>query len=272
MIVSSIYEFDPLEAALFRAGRDTVYPSTPRLSARVRTRLVAAPVERSRRQRRHAWSLAFVIVLALALLLAIPETRNAIAQWLGLRTIQIIPVTPTAVPTLSATAPSRPTAVPSPTPRAQCCQTTLAAAQVRLRFPLLLPPGQAPSRVYLQELFNDGQQLVLLFGDPMAPTFTLYQAHRFLYQKVVNYGKSVGPGTIIAETKVHDLRTLWLTGEPHILVTLDAHGEPVPDSERVVDANTLAWEDPLQDLTYRLETRLSQQEAVRFAESLQYAR
>ena len=37
-------------------------------------------------------------------------------------------------------------------------------------------------------------------------------------------------------------------------------------------ANTLAWEDPLQDITYRLETRLSQTEAVRFAESLQYVR
>jgi len=170
----------------------------------------------------------------------VPETRNAIAQLLGLRSIQIILLTPTPVPARPVNETARPAVAPSPTPRAQCCQTTLTAAQARARFKLLLPPDQSPSGVYLQELLGDGQQVVLVFGDPGAPTFTLYEAHSFLYQKVVNFGKGVGPGTIIAETKVHDMRALWLTGDAHILVTLDARGNPIPDSQRVVDANTLA--------------------------------
>ncbi len=255
-----------------------VYPATPRLAVRVRAALEAEQSRRPLRlwllQPRLAWSLAAAILLALALLLAYPDTRNAIAQLLGLRSIQIIVVTPTPTPSATPTArpqeTPRPTATPTstPVPRTQCCQTTLADAQARARFKLRLPPGQTPSRIYLQNVFGEEfQQVILVFGDPGAPSFTLYEAHTVVYQKIVNFGKEVGSGTVIAETTVKGQRALWFTGAPHVLVYLDANGRPVPESERTVNANTLAWE--MGDITFRLETSLSKEEAVRFAESLE---
>jgi hypothetical protein len=69
---------------------------------------------------------------------------------------------------------------------------------------------------------------------------------------------------------VNNQRALWLTGAPHILVTLDQNGQPLLDFERPVNANTLIWETGDFDtgVTYRLETALSLAEALELAESL----
>ena len=106
----------------------------------------------------------------------------------------------------------------------------------------------------------------MVFGDPDRPRFVLYQATRFLYGKMVP-GDS---GTVITETHVSGQRALWLTGAPHVLVTLDRYGKPVLGLERPVNANTLIWETGDFDtgVTYRLETALSLAEAIEFAESL----
>ena len=249
-------EFGRLEQALVRAGKAITYPPTPAIAVRVRQEL------RPRASPRIAWLPRPVlvaltaVVIALALLVAFPETREALAQWLGLRTIRIIPVTPT--PTVPL--------VPSLTRQAgkvQCCETTLADAQARSRFTILLPPSDAPSRVHFQELptFGPGaQQLILVFGDPNAPRYTLYEATNFLY------GKLVSGGTIVEETRVQQERALWFSGMPHVLVYLDARGQPQFETERTVYANTLAWE--MGQVTFRLESNLSKEEAVRLAESL----
>ena len=77
-------------------------------------------------------------------------------------------------------------------------------------------------------------------------------------------------GTVITETQVSGHRALWLTGAPHLLVTLDKADQPVLGLERPVNANTLIWEtgDVDTGVTYRLETPLSLAEAIAFAESL----
>jgi hypothetical protein len=285
--VNTEHPLDPLEQALVSAGRAMTYPATPSIATRLQAQLkqLPAPLPPTPRgswwatlfgtRQRLAWSLMIALVLAIALLLAFPDARNAIAQFFGLNTIRIIPVTPTPTPTALPTPLSRvtplatPTPTPVPTPRAQCCETTLANAQTRAKFKIVLPPNQTPSRVHLQNVFDQWQQIILVFGDPNNPTFTLYQAHNVVYGKLVTANKSVGPGTVIEETRVGHLRALWITGEPHVLVYLDARGQPVFDTERVVDANTLAWESVVQGLTYRLETKRSKEEAIRFAESLQ---
>lgn len=253
-------EFEKLERALYRAGETVAYPATPALAARVRADLENESRRRVAGLPRFAFAVAIAIVLAIALLVAFPDAREAIGQMLGLRSIQIIPVTPT--PTLSRNPVSTPlpsfTLVPS-----QCCETTLADAQARSKFKILLPPNQTPSRVFFQTLpdFGSGaQQVILVYADPSAPLFTSYQATNFLY------GKVVSGGTVIEETQVNGRRALWMTGAPHLLVTLDARGQPRFETERSVTANTLAWE--FGDVTFRLETNLSKAEAIRFAESL----
>lgn len=281
-------EFQKLEEALIEAGHALEYPRTPQLAARVRTELAGQlSPERPRRldrTRLHPvrW-VALAVIAALALLLIIPETREAIAQLLGLRTIRIIEATPTPTtrqdPTpqempLTAT-PVRTTPDPSPTPGVvpfkQCCPSTLAEAQQKARFKILGPPAELPTQVFFQDqIFGRGsapQQVVLVFGDPDRPRFVLYQATRLLYGKVISRGDT---GTVITETQVSHQRALWLSGAPHILVTFDRDGEPLLDFERPVNANTLIWEtgDPDTGVTYRLETSLSLAEAIEFAESL----
>lgn len=258
-------EFQNLEELLRRAGQSIAYPATPALATRVQAQLEAESRRRFAWLPRRAFALEIAIIVAITLLLAFPETRNAIAQFLGLRTIQIIPVTPTPttlpVPTIGGGGIA---STPATLARAQCCETTLADAQAKSKFKILLPPAQMPSRVYLQSIpdFGDGaQQVILIFGDANAPQFVLYQAANFLY------GKVVGGGTVISETQVKGQRALWFTGAPHLLVYLDVSGRIRMDSERVVNLNTLGWESG--NITFRLETSLSKEEAVRLAESLQ---
>lgn len=265
-----LHEFQKLEQALIDAGRAIEYPRTSDLAARVRAELN----DELRRERprlpagarlRPVWLVALAIIAALALLLIIPETREAIAQLLGLRTIRIIETTPTPLPPAATPAP---TSTPGVVPFKQCCESTLAEAQQRADFKLLLP-NEEPSRVFFQDqVFGRGsepQQVVLVFGDPDRPRFVLYEAHYWLYEKTLTRR-----GTVISETQVNGQRALWLTGEPHLLVTLDRSGQPQIDFERPVNANTLIWEvrRPDNEVTYRLETALSLAEAIEFAESL----
>lgn len=265
-------DFARLEQALIEAGRSIDYPATPNLAARVRPQL---PITRSRFSTRRplrlrpALIVAVAVVIGLALLIAIPQTREAIAQILGLRTIHIIEAPPT--PTVAAATPA-PTPTPGVVPFKQCCPTTLAEAQRMARFKLLLPPVERPSQVFVQDqvfgLGSDAQQIIFVFGDPARPRFVLYQAQWWLYQKAINSRPDAG--TVITETVVNGQRAVWLTGAPHILMTLDAQGKPVFDSERPVNANTLIWETRAgdTDTTYRLETPLSLAEAKAFAETL----
>ncbi len=274
-------EFEKLEEALVRAGKAMTYPPTPALSTRVHEQLAAQPVPRGRhwlsgwsRPARLAFALAAAFVLAIGLLLAFPDARDALAQLLGLRTVRIFFVTPTPTPLLPS--PTRrgaggevPTPTATPAPGALCCETTLADAQQRAGFKILLPPSETPSRIYFSEFAEipGAQQVILLFGDPPAPRFTLFEAQSVIYGKAIFlYGKVVDQGTTLAETTVNGQRALWLSGAPHVLVRLDANGTPVPGVERTVNANTLAWEK--DNVTYRLETTASEAEAVQFAESL----
>ena len=288
--MAELTEFQKLEQALIETGRAIEYPPTPNLAARVRADLRAdradlnadrpRPPDRSVRRLRPAFIVVLAILAAIALLLIIPETREVIAQWLGLRTIRIIEVTPT-LPSqgeIPVTAPPAavihsPTPTPGVVPFRQCCPSTLEEAQQKARFKILLPADGPPRQVFFQDqVFGRGsapQQVVLVFGDPDQPRFVLYEASRMLYGKLVSHN-GVEAGTVITETQVSQQRALWLTGAPHVLVTLDRNGQPMFDLERPINANTLIWETGDFDtgVTYRLETVVSLDEAIAFAESL----
>ena len=282
--MAELDEFQKLEGALIEVGRTIDYPRTPNLAARVRAELNTRQPRSARRPRlRPVWVVVLAILAALALLLIIPETREAIAQLLGLRTIRIIeapPQPPTASPQGEVPITATPAAVtPAPTPTLgvvpfkQCCPSTLEEAQQKARFKILLPPIERPSRVFFQDhIFGGGsepQQAVLVFGDPARPRIVLYEASQMLYEKLLpTSGGSAG--TVITTTQVNGQRALWLTGAPHVLVTLNSRGEPMFDFERPVNANTLIWETGEVDtgVTYRLETTLTLSEAIDFAQSL----
>ena len=108
----------------------------------------------------------------------------------------------------------------------------------------------------------------MVFGNVEQPRFTLYQAQRWIYGKLI--GKLAGGGTVLSETSVDGERALWFSGAPHIVMMLNASGEPIYESERTVDANTLVWETGDEDygIIYRIETKLPLTDTVRIAESL----
>lgn len=286
-------EFEKLESALVRAGRELNYPGTPAIAARVRAELPgSASANRAPRfglSARVPVAIAVAILLALILVFALPNTRDAIAQFLGLPGLRIFYATPT--PTPSPTFTPRPTLIPSGTPRPSetpspttqptltptfvpfilCCEMSLKDAQAITRFHLLLPPNETPGKVYYENVYDTGEQVVMVFGEPPQPRFTLYQAQQWIYGKLVDAvgGKVVVPQTLIQETQVNGVRALWFSGAPHIVMQVDARGQPIYSTERTVDANTLVWERTGEELVInRLETKLSLDDAVRFAEAL----
>ncbi len=275
-------EFEKLENALMRAGHAMEYPATPAIALRVRSQLERANVvaRPARNWLRVLVPLAAALLLALALLFVLPETRDAVAEFFGLRNLRVIffTPTPTAAPTATPN-PSetprptaRPTVAPTAAPFTHCCETTLQDAQRRAKFNLMLPPNELPSQVYYLDIFNNGEQVVMKFGDADKPRFVLYQMQQWIYQKILNggFGKGFGPGTVVETTRVHDERALWFSGDAHVLVVLDENGNPVPGTERMVEGHVLAWEtgDSHDGVLYRLETNATLEDALQFAESL----
>lgn len=282
-------EFALLEEALVRAGQALDYPSTPPLAGRVGYLLRRDPgpsgVWRARLAawrplaRRIAVPLALGLILSFALLLVFPDARRAVAQFLGLPSLRIFYTTPTPAPTStpqatpvarSATEGAFPAVRPVTATRAAtvapftlCCEVTLDRAQARAGFPLLAPPDEQPLKVYYQSIYDNGAQVVMVF-----PEFTLYQARRWIYGKLVD-----GSGqtqTAIAEAQVRGQRGLWFSGAPHVVMQLDQNGSPIYKTERVVDANTLVWEtgNDYDGIIYRIETRMTLEQAVRLAGQL----
>lgn len=287
-MTNELMEFDKLESALVRVGREFEYPATPAIAARVLEDLLAAPDPTPRNWQRLLAPIAIAVVLALALLFAFSPARDAVGQFLGLRGLQIFYLTPTPEPTnvpivaptvvpntandVTATMTPRPTMTPTAPAFTQCCETTLAEAQRRASFALLLPPNKTPSKVYYQRIFDDGEQVILVFGNPDNPEFTLYQAHRWVYGKMI--GKGLSEQTVLSETDVNGERALWFSGAPHIVVMIDQFGNRSFEMERVVEANTLVWETggPDRGIIYRIETLLTLEEAKKFAEGLEEVR
>jgi hypothetical protein len=79
------------------------------------------------------------------------------------------------------------------------------------------------------------------------------------------FEKILQPGTEISAVLVEGEVGWWISGEPHELIFLDAAGQPVFESHRVV-GDTLIW--ARGDVTYRLESGLGRAGAVALAESL----
>lgn len=297
-MLNAMNEFEKLESALVRVGRELEYPATPAIAPRVRLELARGGVMpgRAAAAPRH-WMrilvpIAAAILVALVLLFALPGARDAVAQFLGLRGLRIFYVTPTPTALSTATARSESTTLGTPpanvtasaVPRATrtptvkpftlCCEVSLQEAQRRARLRLVAPLKETPSKVYYQDVYNNGEQVVMVFGEPENPRFTLYQAQRWIYGKLVDgggVGKQIGAQTVISETVVNGTRALWFSGAPHLVMMLDARGEPIYDTVRPVEGNTLVWETGAADsgVIYRLETKLGLDEAVRIAESLE---
>jgi hypothetical protein len=206
--------------------------------------------------------------------------RAQVLEFLQIGVVRIFLVAPTPTPTsLPPTAtssaanllPGLPT--PSPTPHSTPSPTatpsfdlageiSLEQAARQAGFPILLPAYPPdlglPDRVFLQDL--EGNVLVLVWFDPAESGKVRFSMQQFSDQDNISVTK-MQPVTVL-ETTVAGKPAAWTEG-PYLLRLQDGD----IDITRLIEGHVLIWEQG--GITYRLETDLSPEEAVRIAESLQ---
>jgi hypothetical protein len=248
------------------------YPHTPDIAGSVRTRLRASTHPRFI-SRRLAWSLTIILVL-LSSLLFIPSVRAAVLDFIQIGVDRIFPyvVIPTTQVIPTTTLQSSPPPMPlTATPFVQVAtlipklkqlagETTLAGAQTKVNFKIMLPTYPSdlsqPDYVFVQNA--EGNMVILVWLDPQASDQVLMSLHlipngSWMLEKF--------EPKVTQETKVNGQRAIWTEGPyPMILQNGDV------GFQRLVEGHVLIWTDG--NITFRLETNLSLEEAVKIAESL----
>ncbi len=237
------------------------YPPTPDITITVRS-----SIRRPSPYRRLAWAAA-VTLLVMSALLAVPEVRAAVLEALRIGGITIFLSEPTVTPTFTPPPTETGTALrPTPTPRFDPTpvisvldlpgETTLETARSEVRFEIPLPAGLGePDRVFLQEIGGGVVTLVWLNANGEAELALQLLDERTVGSKYEPYD--------YRPTRVNGRMAYWLTGE-HLLAFYVGPGS---DFLRTVESNVLIWE--VDNVTYRLETDTTLEEAVRIAESLE---
>lgn len=255
------------------------YPRTPDIAGAVIARL--RPVTRPRfTSRAVAWSVTVILVLCSSLML-IPPARAAILEFIQIGIVRIFPPSestpePTHTPTpISesivtgtplAFTPLTATAVPPtsdllPILNQIAGETSLSDAQNRVSYAILLPTyppdlGE-PDYVYVQDA--EGYMTILVWLDPRQSDQVLMSLH---FLPAGSWAIDKQQPQVIDVTRVNGKRALWTIG-PYPLRLYNGELE----FKRLIVGHVLIWEDG--DITYRLETDLSMEEAVKIAESLQ---
>jgi len=274
-----------LAGALGDLAAAIAYPSAASgasdIAAIVRQRLITGPQARQasgiggwigRRPVRRS------VLVAIAAILVLAAIAGAVG--LGLPGIRIVFGGPT---------PSAPTATPShsPTPTPSAGSTAPAASHpagstmglgtavslddaARIGgLDLVLPPDPAigpPDAVYTL-----ADRVALVWSErPGLPADPDYGVGLLLsefrghvddgyYQKTLDSSARVTPVTVNGHSGY------WISGAPHFFYYVDPSGKVVDDSHRIA-GDTLIWADG--DVTYRLESQLPLEAAIRLAESL----
>jgi len=243
----------PWTEAVLRHANHFPYPPTPDLAGGERTRLAAAmPVAKRYAHRRLAWAIIAAVAILVATLLTVPTTRAALLEWFQVGAVRIWLVEPTQTPS--------PPRIDLNLLQSLGGETTLAAAQAQVDFTLRFPTYPAdlgpPDRVYLQDLDGDAVVLVWLVADDPA------QVRLTLHILTSNVTAWKMQPTIEGGGYVHDQPALWLRG-PYLVVRRNGDW----DAMRLVQGHVLLWTE--DELTYRLESNLPLEEAIRLAESLE---
>ena len=247
-----------LERELRDLGAAVAFPPTPDVAAAVRRRVEAAePARRGFGFRRGLVVALAVLVVAVGAVMAVPTARTAILEWLGLRgvTIERVPTTPTATPTVSEVDDlglGRPVAVDE--------------ARRRVAYPLAVPPEELgrPDGVYFSEEAPGGQVAFVYLDDEDEIRVLFSEFRAGLDADFIS--KTAGPETEIEPVTVDGAPGWWLAGEPHEFVYLDRETGKVRLETLRLAGNTLLWQRG--ELTLRLEGDLSREEALRIAEGV----
>jgi len=223
-----------LESALRQLGGELDFPPTPNLASAIRGRL-----ERPRFWRRPvALAVALVVVGAIAAF-AVPQSRSAILDWLGLRHVSVVHVEKLPV-------------VPANGGLDLGRRVTLDEA--KRSAPWLILPDSDPDSVWVNESIPGGK-FSLLWGTPSHVRLLLTElSGRAYIEKIVD-----------GDTQVErvDIGTAgaWFQGE-HVVMFQDRDGR-FHDTHARLARNTLVWQQG--GVTLRLEGAVTKAEALRIA-------
>ena len=267
-------EQELFEERLISIAGGLEYPRTPDIAGSVTARLLPVTRPRGRRASRAvAWSLTIALVLCSSLML-IPPARAAIIEFIQIGIVRIFPpdveptpgMTPTPTPIAGAQMPVTATAVPQasdfiPILGQIAGETTLSNAQNRVNYSILLPTYPSdlgePNYVFVQNA--EGNMTILVWLDPQDPGEVRMSLH-FIPEGSWAIDKM--EPQLIEETTVNGQRAVWTVG-PYPLRLYNGDLE----FTRLIEGHVLIWAEG--DITYRIETDLRLEEAIKVAESLE---
>jgi hypothetical protein len=262
-----------LEAEFRRLSQQLDVPAPPDYAARVRERLesgsvMTRPPEWRRRfgltrPLRRLAAVTVVVILAIAAVLSVPATRDAVADMFGFAGVNV------------RTAPS-----PAPSPRTTVDAAldlgepaTLDEATERVSFPVSLPsaPGlEVPDAIYVAD--EPGLQSVSLVYRPAAglPSVADTQVGLLLSQYAGTaapyFDKLIDAGEPVTQVTVGDGWPGLFFASPHQILVRGPDGLVHEDRPRLA-APTLVW--VREGVTYRLEAALDLEQLLAVAASIQ---
>jgi hypothetical protein len=240
-----------LELALAQIGRELDFPETPDLAPRVRQRLAAGSrPRRSLLPARRGLVLVFAtLAVAVAAVMAVPQSRAAVLEFFGLRGVEIQRV-------------EKLPPVPRQTTLDLGAEVTLDEAVARAGFDVVIPEELGdPDHVYYQD-FPVGGMVSFVYGDTQEPR-ALFTQFRATVEESIH--KKVLEDTRIEALRIDGQPGFWLTGDPHLFYYVDAQGNFDDENVRLA-GNVLLWERGR--LTLRLEGELPRAEALEIARSV----
>jgi hypothetical protein len=237
-----------LERRLRDLGRSVEFPTTPDLAAAVDARLAALPRPRRRPAVRALAIALAALVLGVGTALAVPESREAILEWLGLRGATIERVV--ALPD-----------VPDQPNLALGDPVSLEEARRLVAFDVVVPPLLgAPARVHVDQAAPGGRVSLVYQGDDETIDALVTEFQGSVSPELI--GKLLSGGTAAEEVEVAGEPGVWIAGEPHVFFYRDANGDIREDTLRLA-GNTLLWQRG--GVLLRLESGLTKAEALRVA-------
>jgi hypothetical protein len=239
------------------------YPRTPDIAGSVRAHLMGGQGRWVRREgRRLSWVLAVLVILFASLML-IPPARAAILEFIQIGVVRIFRAEPTPLspPNQESPATNTPTSQPLiPILEQLAGETTLEEAQNAVNYPILLPSYPSdlgkPDRVFVQEA--DGKMTILVWIDPDRPDKIAMSLHLI---PPTSWAIDKFDPAEVQETQVDGQHAIWAVG-PYPLRMRNNDLE----FTRLIAGHVLIWTE--NEITYRLETELSLEEAIKIAESL----
>jgi hypothetical protein len=256
-----------LERELTLIASEFRYPPTPRLAQAVSERLAASgparvPGWRSSPRRGLAIAIAIALLLAGGAVAAVPTTRHAVLDLVGLRGATVERVT---------TAPK----APVPPKLGVGGRTSLADARRSLGFRPLVPAKLGrPDAVFVRRPPPGGELSLVYAPRPGLPRTRLTGVGLLLGEfrgdlKPKLLGKVVGPGTRVERIVLDGHRAVWIAGAPHEAFYHAPNGQIRPGTVRLA-ANVLLLNRGKR--LVRLEGRFGRHTGIAIARSLRTTR